>query len=171
MTRRTNVARSARQWCAYYRHLGLPAEVCDGVVYCRTSDWVGVLMLPEPLAQGVFREIPCQPPALYRPRRGTIPTRWRLFVRPDCSPRGEDLYALDRRGGSLSPPHTVVELPTDIEDRAGKRCQWVRLPRSGAPLPPLTAVLVTALAADLFRSGGPEESASFGRNAQTQVRP
>ncbi|MGN2635399.1 hypothetical protein ACTD5D_04235 [Nocardia takedensis] len=136
--------RTIDDWVAFYRHeYGLPVTERGGFVMLPVSGRACVLHLPSARAEKVRAALEQQG------TRGPVLARrirWSFLAEPDSRPGAQVLEVLDRLDIGIPTVGSAVMLPTGLGRWTREGCFWVSPPGRNGTLPPLSAVVTTALA-------------------------
>jgi hypothetical protein len=137
--------RTVEDWVAFYRdEFGLPVAERGGFVMLPISGQICVVHVPTARAEKVRAALEQQGtrgPMLARQ------IRWSFLAEPDIRPGTQVLEVLNRLDIAVPAIGSAVMLPTGLGRWTREGCAWVDSPRRGDTLPPLSAVITTALAA------------------------
>ncbi|ONM49454.1 hypothetical protein [Nocardia donostiensis] len=140
--------RTADDWAAYYRHeFGLPVAERGGFVMLPITSRVCILHLPTVRAEKVRAAVAQQGSENVRVPMLARQIRWSFLAYPDSRPEAEVLQTLNRLDIGLPGVGSAVMLPTGLGRWTREGCYWVAPPERGEPLPPLSAIVDTALTA------------------------
>ncbi|MFE3026012.1 hypothetical protein [Nocardia tengchongensis] len=136
--------RTVDDWVSYYRHeFGLPVTERGGFVMLPVTDEVAVVHLPVSRAEKVRS-------ALQQRRTGgpmlARQIRWSFLAEPDSRPEAQIMAVLDRLDIGIPSVGSAVMLPTGLGRWTREGCHWVTPPARDTELPPLSAIITTALA-------------------------
>ncbi|MFE3227384.1 hypothetical protein [Nocardia sp. NPDC059228] len=136
--------RTVEDWVSYYRHeFGLPVIERGGFVMLPVTAQIGVVHLPVARAE-MLRG------ALQQQRRGgpmlARQIRWSFLAEPDSRPGDQIMMALNRLDIGIPAIGSAVMLPTGLGRWTREGCHWVTPPARDSKLPPLSAIITTALA-------------------------
>ncbi|MTE14790.1 hypothetical protein [Nocardia aurantiaca] len=131
-------------WVSYYRHeFALPVTERGGFVMLPVTTQIGVVHLPVGTAEKVRG-------ALQQQRRGgpilARHIRWSFLAEPDSRPGKQIMEALNRLDIGIPVVGSAVMLPTGLGRWTREGCHWVTPPARDSKLPPLSAIITTALA-------------------------
>ncbi|WP_232541930.1 hypothetical protein [Nocardia bovistercoris] len=136
--------RTIDDWVAFYRNeYGLPVTERGGFVMLPVSGRVCAVHLPTVRAEKVRAALEQQGtrgPVLARQ------IRWSFLAEPDARPGAQVLEVLDRLDIGIPAIGSALMLPTGLGRWTREGCFWVDPPGRGGTLPPLSAVVTTALA-------------------------
>lgn len=136
--------RTVEDWVSYYRHeFALPVIERGGFVMLPVTTQIGVVHLPVARAEmvrGALRQQRCGGPMLARQ------IRWSLLAEPDSRPGDQIMVALNRLDFGIPAIGSAVMLPTGLGRWTREGCHWVTPPARDSKLPPLSAIITTALA-------------------------
>ncbi|MGO4617370.1 hypothetical protein AB4305_23295 [Nocardia sp. 2YAB30] len=136
--------RTVDDWVAFYQHeFGLPVVERGGFAMLPITGRVCVVHLPTARAERVSTALEQQGsrgPMLARQ------IRWSFLAEPDSRPGTQVLEVLNRLDIGLPAIGSAVMLPTGLGRWTREGCFWVNPPNRGDALPPLSAILTTALA-------------------------
>ncbi|MGW4530615.1 hypothetical protein ACWEOI_06660 [Nocardia sp. NPDC004340] len=136
--------RTVDDWVSYYRHeFGLPVTERGGFVMLPVTAQVAVVHLPVARAERVrsaLQQRRTDGPMLARQ------IRWSFLAEPDSRPGAQIMEVLDRLDIGIPTVGSAVMLPTGLGRWTREGCHWVRPPARDAKLPPLSAIITTALA-------------------------
>ncbi|MFE3262017.1 hypothetical protein ACFXPS_18590 [Nocardia sp. NPDC059091] len=136
--------RTVEDWVSHYRHeFGLPVIERGGFVMLPVTAQIGVVHLPVARAEMVRG-------ALQQQRRGgpmlARQIRWSFLAEPDSRPGEQIMMALNRLDIGIPAIGSAVMLPTGLGRWTREGCHWVTPPARDSKLPPLSAIITTALA-------------------------
>ncbi|MFJ4658613.1 hypothetical protein ACIP5Y_45705 [Nocardia sp. NPDC088792] len=136
--------RTVEDWVAYYRHeFGLPVVERGGFVMLPVTNHIGVVHLPVRRAEKVRAALQNQQrsgPMLARQ------IRWSFLAEPDSRPGEQIMEVLNRLDIGIPAAGSAVMLPTGLGRWTREGCHWVTPPTKDSKLPPLSAIITTALA-------------------------
>ncbi|MEU1208990.1 hypothetical protein [Nocardia sp. NPDC005825] len=136
--------RTVDDWVSYYRHeFGLPVTERGGFVMLPVTTQVAVVHLPVARAEKVRSALQLRRtdgPMLARQ------IRWSFLAEPDSRPGAQIMEVLDRLDIGIPTIGSAVMLPTGLGRWTREGCHWVRPPTRDSKLPPLSAIITTALA-------------------------
>lgn len=132
-------------WVSHYRtEFGLPVAERGGYLMLPITARLAVVHVPAIRAQQVRAALErhgSRGPVLARQ------VRWSFLAEPDLAPGPEVLEALSRNEIGLPGAGSAVMLPTGFGRWTREGCHWVVPPEPGTPLPALSTVVRTVLAA------------------------
>ncbi|MFE3753736.1 hypothetical protein ACFXO9_05450 [Nocardia tengchongensis] len=136
--------RTVDDWVSYYRHeFGLPVTERGGFVMLPVTAEVAVVHLPATRAEKVrsaLQQRRTEGPMLARQ------IRWSFLAEPDSRPEAQIMAVLDRLDIGIPSVGSAVMLPTGLGRWTREGCYWVTPPARDTELPPLSAIITTALA-------------------------
>ncbi|MGW4241747.1 hypothetical protein [Nocardia sp. NPDC004722] len=136
--------RTVEDWVSYYRHeFGLPVTERGGFVMLPVTAQIGVVHLPVARAEkvrGALQQQQREGPMLARQ------IRWSFLAEPDSRPGEQIMEALNRLDIGIPAVGSAVMLPTGLGRWTREGCHWVTPPARDIKLPPLSAIITTALA-------------------------
>ncbi|MEV6770607.1 hypothetical protein AB0N05_18490 [Nocardia sp. NPDC051030] len=136
--------RTIDDWVAFYRHeFGLPVAERGGFVMLPVTSRVGVIHLPVARAEKVRATLQKHDnagPMLARQ------IRWSFLAGPDSRPGDQIMDVLNRLDIGIPAIGSAVMLPTGLGRWTREGCYWVVPPTRELKLPPLSAIITTALA-------------------------
>ncbi|WP_067694790.1 hypothetical protein [Nocardia jejuensis] len=136
--------RTIEDWVTFYRHeFGLPVAERGGFVMLPVTSRVGVIHLPVARAEKVRTVLQQQHksgPMLARQ------IRWSFLTAPDSRPGEQVMDVLNRMDIGIPAIGSAVMLPTGLGRWTREGCHWVKPPARELELPPLSAIITTALA-------------------------
>ncbi|AYF75965.1 hypothetical protein D7D52_21360 [Nocardia yunnanensis] len=136
--------RTVEDWVSYYRQeFGLPVIERGGFVMLPVTAQVGVVHLPVARAEKVraaLHKQRAEGPMLARQ------IRWSFLAEPDSRPGDQIAEVLDRLDIGIPAVGSAVMLPTGLDRWTREGCHWVTPPARDSKLPPLSAIITTALA-------------------------
>ncbi|GAB0102463.1 hypothetical protein JMUB6875_14310 [Nocardia sp. JMUB6875] len=136
--------RTVEDWVSYYRHeFGLPVTERGGFVMLPVTAQIAVVHLPVARAEKVRS-------ALQQRHKGAPmlarQIRWSLLAEPDSRPGAQIMEVLDTLDIGIPAVGSAVMLPTGLGRWTREGCHWVTPPARDTKLPPLSAIITTALA-------------------------
>ncbi|MEC3914405.1 hypothetical protein [Nocardia sp. CDC160] len=136
--------RTVDDWVSYYRHeFGLPVTERGGFVMLPVTSRIGVVHLPVARAEKVRSTLQQQyreAPMLARQ------IRWSFLAEPDSRPGDQVMEVLNSLDIGIPAVGSAVMLPTGLGRWTREGCHWVTPPARDSKLPPLSAIVTTALA-------------------------
>ncbi|WP_433563699.1 hypothetical protein ACQP1O_41445 [Nocardia sp. CA-151230] len=136
--------RTVEDWVSHYRYeFGLPVIERGGFVMLPVTAQIGVVQLPVARAEmvrGALQQRCCGGPTLARQ------IRWSFLAEPDSRPGEQIMAALNRLDVGIPAVGSAVMLPTGLGRWTREGCHWVTPPARDSELPPLSAIITTALA-------------------------
>ncbi|WP_405486899.1 hypothetical protein [Nocardia sp. NBC_00511] len=136
--------RTVQDWVSYYRHeFGLPVTERGGFVMLPVTGAVAVVHLPVARAEQVR--------AALQQHQRTGPMlarqiRWSFLAEPDSRPGAQVMEVLERLDIGIPAIGSAVMLPTGLGRWTREGCHWIKPPARDIELPPLSAIVTTALA-------------------------
>lgn len=136
--------RTVDDWVSFYRYeFGWPATERGGFVMLLVTGRVRVVHVPVAHAEKLRI-------ALGRQRRAAPMLarriRWSFLAEPDSRPGAQVMGLLEHLDIGVPAVGSAVMLPTGLGRWTREGCHWIAPPSRGTELPPLSAIVTTALA-------------------------